>query len=220
MKSIINNVTLNQNGVRWLHLLEINITGVGTVYYTDKEIFVKLNSNIYTPAFFTFTPIVEDFALTNGTTTITASNIEKDIMSQVLLNEWRNNTVKLIRVFYNPNTYSIESTGLIPSEDLAPTEDLEPSDFGDLIATEYGYGEAFTGYPKVDLDTITNDNFILFEGLIDSPSGNDSTISLKCVTEFTLNGGKKIINNRSYDQDEFKSIVSSMTEEVIWKWEN
>jgi len=217
MKDLINNIDLTQNGWNVIHLLELQVNGQDHLYLTDTDKYAVLYGTLYLPSQFTFSSIKENFGLTDGGITVTATNIRKDLMNAVLTHEWRNNSVKITRVFYNPNDFSVEGEGLYPSGDLFPSEDLYPSNGGEPIALDFGYGEAFTDFPKVNLDSVIHDKFTLFEGLIDSPTGNETEISLKCVTEFTIQGGKKIINNRSYDQAEFKSIINSMTEELIWK---
>ena len=117
--------------------------------------------------------------------------------------------------FYDKQTESGEFSGSEGDELYTWGWLLEQADYPtDLMAYEYGIGGNLDTYPKLNLTSLSKDNFILFEGIIDSFNATENTLSGNLTTLFT-NWNKKY-PERTFNQDEFVSIIETMTDEILW----
>lgn len=194
MKTITNNAS-NNNQVAILHLFEFDMYNLDgsfkeTLRFTDHDIFVN-NGNEYTPLAITFDKLSEDGSMQSDSVSLAIDNISGALTAEALANEWRNNRAKIERVIYNP------SASIIGSE-----------------AYEYGYGDNLDGYPKLDITTLTKDQYILFEGIIDTFSATEQALSATITSLFT--NWDKPYPDRTFNQNEFSSIIDAITETVYW----
>lgn len=185
--------------------------------FTDNDVFAIYGTNLYIPLSITFNDISEDTAIQSEKINISFDNLNGDLTAMALQKEWRNNNFKIYKVFYPHNTFSQTdpSGGLAPSEYLAPSETLAPAG-ADLIPFDYGLGETFTDYPKVDLDGIASkDIWLIYDGLVDTFNATEGIINISLINE--MSRWNKPIGTRTFNQGEFQTIINAMTEEISWK---
>ncbi len=198
MKTITNN-SRSDRQLAILHLFEFdmydfNNTFQETLRFTDHDIFVDYDSNDYTPLSITFDRLTEDFTMSADSISVTIDNVNSALSNEALASEWRNNRARILRVVYQP-----------PSENIA-----------DEIY-DYGYGDNLNGntYPELDLDAISEkDVWTLFGGIIDTFSATESVLNATLTTEF--NNWSKPYPTRTYNQNEFTTVVGAMTEIIYW----
>jgi len=179
-----------------LHLFEFDMynfdnTFKETLYFTDHDIFVNYNSIEYTPLAITFDRLVEDFSMAADSINVTIDNVNSALSNTALSTEWRNNRALIQRVAYTP-----------------PTESIKDETY------TYGYGDNLDSYPKLNLDSITKDVWTLFAGIIDTFSATESTLQGTITTEF--NNWSKPYPTRTYNQNEFTTVVGAMTDIIYW----
>ena len=194
-KTISSNVRTERK-LAILHLFEFDmydfdITFSETLYFTDHDIFVNYDGNEYTPLAITFDSLTEDFSMSADRINITIDNVNSALSNTALANEWRNNRAVISRVVFTP-----------PSETI-----------GEDTYT-YGYGDNLDSYPKLNLDSLTKDVWTLFSGIIDTFSASESTLKGTITTEF--NNWSKPYPTRTYNQNEFTTIVGAMTDIIYW----
>ena len=197
MKTITNNVRSDRQ-LAMLHLFEFDMYDFDNVFqetlrFTDHDIFVNYDSNEYTPLAITFDRLAEDFSMTADTISVTIDNVNSALSNTALSSEWRNNRALIKRIAYTP-----------PSETI------------DSETYTYGYGDnlGLNTYPILELDSITKDVWTLFGGIIDTFSASESTLNGKLTTEF--NNWSKPYPTRTYNQNEFTTIVGAMTDIIYW----
>jgi len=198
LKTITNN-SRSDRQLAILHLFEFdmydfNNTFQETLRFTDHDIFVDYDSNDYTPLSITFDRLTEDFTMSADSISVTIDNVNSALSNEALASEWRNNRARILRVVYQP-----------PSENIA-----------DEIY-DYGYGDNLNGntYPELDLDAISEkDVWTLFGGIIDTFSATESVLNATLTTEF--NNWSKPYPTRTYNQNEFTTVVGAMTEIIYW----
>jgi len=202
MKTITNNAR-NDRQLAILHLFEFDMYNLDgtfqeTLRFTDHDIFVDYNSNDYTPLAITFDRLSEDFSMSADTINITIDNVNSALSNEALTSEWRNNRASITRVAYTP-----------PSEVIADD------------TYTYGIGDNLTGntYPELDLDVITDkDAWTLFGGIIDTFSASESVLNATITTEFA--NWSKAYPSRTYNQNEFTSIVDAINDVIYWGRQN
>lgn len=195
MKTITNN-SRSDRQLSILHLFEFDMynfdnTFKETLRFTDHDIFVNYDGNEYTPLAISFDRLTEDFTMSADSISITIDNVNSALSAEALASEWRNNRASIERVAYTP-----------PSETIA-----------DETYT-YGYGDNLDSYPKLDLDTLTKDVWTLFGGIIDTFSATESALNATITTEF--NNWSKPYPTRTYNQNEFTTVVGAMTDVIYW----
>lgn len=184
-----------------LHLFEFSMdknwdydqTDSGEVLrFTDHDVFVDDGTNEYTPIAITWDKLTEDFSMQSDNINITIDNINGELSAEGLANEWRNNPCKIRRVIYTPSAETIDGN-----------------------TYEFGFNnQSTTTYPKLSLSGITQDNYLLFEGVIDSFSANEQTLSATLNTQFVH--WSKPYPARTYNQNEFTTIVDAINDVVYW----
>ena len=196
MKTITNN-SRSDRQLAVLHLFEFDMynfdnTFQETLYFTDHDVFVKYNGKEYTPLAITFDTLTEDFTMSADSITVTIDNVNSGLSAEALASEWRNNRALIERATYTP-----------PSETIADE------------SYTYGYGDNLDTYPKLDLDAVTDkDVWTLFGGIIDTFSATESVLNGTITTEF--NNWSKPYPTRTYNQNEFTTIVDAMTDIIYW----
>ena len=195
MKTITNN-SRSDRQLAILHLFEFDMynfdnTFKETLRFTDHDIFVNYDGNEYTPLAISFDRLTEDFTMSADSISITIDNVNSGLSTEALASEWRNNRASIERVAYTP-----------PSETIA-----------DETYT-YGYGNNLDSYPKLDLVSLTKDVWTLFGGIIDTFSASESALNATITTEF--NNWSKPYPTRTYNQNEFTTVVGAMTEIIYW----
>ena len=198
MKTITNNSRSNRQ-LAILHLFEFDMynfdgTFKETLRFTDHDIFVDYNFNDYTPLAISFDRLVEDFTMSVDSINITIDNVNGALSSEALASEWRNNRASITRVSYTPAAETIGSE-----------------------TYDYGYGDNLAGttYPELDLDAISNkDVWTLFGGVIDTFGASESALNATITTEF--NNWSRPFPTRTYNQNEFTTIVDAMTDIIYW----
>ena len=196
MKTITNNVR-NDDQLAIIHLFEFDMytldnTFDETLYFTDHDIFVYDGTNEHTPISITFDKLSEDFSMQSDSINVSIDNINGALTTKALASEWRNNRCKITRVMYTP-----------PSETIS----------GDTY--EYGVSDnTTTTYPRLEIATFVKDSYTLFEGLIDTFSATSQALQGTLTTKFTH--WHKPYPSRTYNQNEFESIVNAIHETVYW----
>jgi hypothetical protein len=122
---------------------------------------------------------------------VSIDNVSGALTSEAFASEWRNNRCKIERIIYTP-----------------------ASDVIDGEAYEYGYGDSLDGYPKLDILGLTKDQYILFEGIIDTFNATEQSLNATLTSLFT--NWSKAYPDRTFNQNEFTSVVDAITEEVYW----
>lgn len=200
-KSITNNVR-SDDQLALLHLFEFqmdkdfdgNVGETGEIlYFTDHDIFVTDGTNEYTPLAITFDKLNEDFSMSSDSINVSIDNINGSLSTEAIASEWRNNPAKITRVIYTP-----------PSQTL----DGDNYDYG-LV-----HYEVATTYPRLDISSVTKDTYILFEGVIDAFNASEQSLNGTLTTQFTH--WQKPYPSRTYNQNEFTSIVAAINDTVYW----
>ena len=194
-KTITNNARSNDQ-VSVLHLFEFDMynfdgTFKETLRFTDHQIFVDDGTNEFTPLAITFDTLKEDSSMQSDSISITIDNVSGAITAEALASEWRSNRASIKRVIFVP-----------------PEQTLFDETY------EYGYGDFLDGYPKLDLTTLTRDEYILFDGIIDTFNANENVLN-GTITSLFVNWFKKF-PDRTFNQTEFSTIVDSMAETTQW----
>lgn len=196
MKTITSNARTD-DAFAMLHLFEFDMTyfdgsSLETLRFTDHDVFVYDGTNEYTPLAITFDRLTEDFSLQSDNIQVTIDNINKELTGEALNEEWRNNRALITRVIFTP-----------PSQ----TEGGETYEFG---VTDNGG----TTYPRLELASLSKDTYTLFEGNIDTFSATSQVLNGSLMTKFS--NWNKSYPTRTYNQNEFTSIVEAMSETIYW----
>jgi len=196
MSKTITNNARNNDAIAILHLFEfdmynLNGTFKETLRFTDHDIFVNDGGVEYTPLAITFDKLSEDGSMQSDSINVSIDNVSGALTSEAFASEWRNNRCKITRVVYTP-----------------------PSDTIDAEAYEYGYGDNLDTYPKLDISSISKDSYTLFEGIIDTFNATEQSLSATLTSLFT--NWSKPYPSRTYNQNEFTSVVDAITETVYW----
>ncbi|MBT4123332.1 MAG: hypothetical protein HOE35_05305 [Candidatus Ruthia sp.] len=200
MKTITNN-SRSDRQLAILHLFEFDMYNLDgtfqeTLRFTDHDIFVDYNLNDYTPLAITFDKLSEDFSMSADTINITIDNVNSALSNEALASEWRNNRASITRVAYTP-----------PAEVIADD------------TYDYGIGDNLSTYPELDLDVITDkDVWVLFGGIIDTFSASEQVLSASITTHFA--NWSKAYPSRTYNQNEFTSIVDAINDVIYWGRQN
>jgi len=195
-KTITTNVR-NDDAMGMIHLFEFDMYTLAGVFdetlrFTDHDVFVYDGSNEYTPLNITFDRLSEDFTMASDSINVTIDNINEALTTEALGSEWRNNRAKISRVLITP-----------PSETI------------DSETYEFGISENSTAaYPRLEISGFTKDTYVLFEGVIDTFSATSQTFTAQLTTKFTY--WQKPYPTRTYNQNEFTSIVDAISEVIYW----
>jgi len=195
-KTITTNVR-NDDAMGMIHLFEFDMYTLAGVFdetlrFTDHDVFVYDGSNEYTPLNITFDRLSEDFTMASDSINVTIDNINEALTTEALGSEWRNNRAKISRVLITP-----------PSETI------------DSETYEFGISENSTAaYPRLEISGLTKDTYVLFEGVIDTFSATSQTFTAQLTTKFTY--WQKPYPTRTYNQNEFTSIVDAISEVIYW----
>lgn len=195
MKNITNNAREN-NQVAILHLFEFdmydfNNTFLETLRFTDHDIFVNDGTNEYTPLAITFDTLKEDITMQTNSVNVMLDNVSGAISSEAIAVEWRNNRAAIKRVIY------------IPKQDIIGSDTYE-----------FGYGDNMGTYPVFNIADVRNDQYVLFEGIIDTFNASEQSLNGSITTLFV--NWTKAYPPRTFNQNEFASIVNAMTDSVYW----
>ena len=195
-KTITTNVR-NDDAMGMIHLFEFDMYTLAGVFdetlrFTDHDVFVYDGSNEYTPLTITFDRLSEDFTMASDSINVTIDNINEALTAEALGSEWRNNRAKISRVLITP-----------------PAETISSETY------EFGISENSTAaYPRLEIAGITKDTYVLFEGVIDTFSATSQTFTAQLTTKFTF--WQKPYPTRTYNQNEFTSIVDAISEVIFW----
>ena len=195
-KTITTNVR-NDDAMGMIHLFEFDMYTLAGVFdetlrFTDHDVFVYDGSNEYTPLTITFDRLSEDFTMASDSINVTIDNINEALTAEALGSEWRNNRAKISRVLITP-----------------PSETISSETY------EFGISENSTAaYPRLEIAGITKDTYVLFEGVIDTFSATSQTFTAQLTTKFTF--WQKPYPTRTYNQNEFTSIVDAISEVIFW----
>ena len=69
-------------------------------------------------------------------------------------------------------------------------------------------------YPRLEIASLTKDSYVLFEGVIDTFNASTQIFNVSLTTKFTF--WQKPYPTRTYNQNEFTSIVDSMNDSIFW----
>ena len=123
---------------------------------------------------------------------VTIDNINEALTAEALGSESRNNRAKITRVLITP-----------------PAETISSETY------EFGISENSTAaYPRLEIAGITKDTYVLFEGVIDTFNATSQTFTAQLTTKFTF--WQKPYPTRTYNQNEFTSIVDAISEVIYW----
>ena len=195
-KTITTNVR-NDDAMGMIHLFEFDMYTLAGVFdetlrFTDHDVFVYDGSNEYTPLTITFDRLIEDFTMASDSINVTIDNINEALTAEALGSEWRNNRAKITRVLITP-----------------PAETISSETY------EFGISENSTAaYPRLEIAGITKDTYVLFEGVIDTFNATSQTFTAQLTTKFTF--WQKPYPTRTYNQNEFTSIVDAISEVIYW----
>ena len=195
-KTITTNVR-NDDAMGMIHLFEFDMYTLAGVFdetlrFTDHDVFVYDGSNEYTPLTITFDRLSEDFTMASDSINVTIDNINEALTAEALGSEWRNNRAKITRVLITP-----------------PAETISSETY------EFGISENSTAaYPRLEIAGITKDTYVLFEGVIDTFNATSQTFTAQLTTKFTF--WQKPYPTRTYNQNEFTSIVDAISEVIYW----
>tara|TARA_R110000824_G_scaffold166164_4_gene342850 strand:- start:1421 stop:2032 length:612 start_codon:yes stop_codon:yes gene_type:complete len=195
-KTITTNVR-NDDAMGMIHLFEFDMYTLAGVFdetlrFTDHDVFVYDGSNEYTPLTITFDRLIEDFTMASDSINVTIDNINEALTAEALGSEWRNNRAKISRVLITP-----------------PAETISSETY------EFGISENSTAaYPRLEIAGITKDTYVLFEGVIDTFNATSQTFTAQLTTKFTF--WQKPYPTRTYNQNEFTSIVDAISEVIYW----
>jgi hypothetical protein len=202
MSKTITNSVRSDDQLAILHLFEFHmdkdldgtVGEVGEIlYFTDHDIFVTDGTNEYTPLAISFDRLVEDFSMASDSINVSIDNINGALTTEALASEWRNNPAKITRIIYTP-----------PSQTL------------DSVNYDYGlvHYEAATTYPRLDISSVVKDTYVMFDGLIDSFNATSQALNGSLTTQFAH--WAKPYPSRTYNQNEFTSIVNAIVDVVYW----
>jgi hypothetical protein len=196
MKSITNTVRSDE-AFAILHLFEFDMYNLDntfkeTLRFTDHDIFVFDGTNEYTPLVITFDRLAEDFTMQSDSISISIDNINGNLSSEALASEWRNNRCKVDRVIYTP-----------PSETIG-------SDSYEFGVSDNGS----TTYPRLEINTLDKDQYTPFEGVVDTFSATTQALQATLTTQFAH--WAKPYPPRTYNQNEFTSIVDAIVDVIYW----
>ena len=195
-KTVTTNVR-NDDAMGMIHLFEFDMYLLNgnfseTLRFTDHDVFVYDGSNEYTPLAITFDRLNEDFTMASDTINVTIDNVNEALSTVALAKEWRNNRAKIIRVLITP-----------PAESIGG------------VTYEFGMSENSTAaYPRLEIAGLTKDSYVLFEGVIDTFNASTQIFNVSLTTKFTF--WQKPYPTRTYNQNEFTSIVDSMNDSIFW----
>lgn len=196
MKSLSNNVR-SDDAISILHLFEFDMFDFNnvfseTLYFTDHDVFVYDGTNEYIPIAITFDRLNEDFSMSSDSINLSIDNINGELTQAAMSFEWRNNRCSIKRVIFTPAPETIGSD-----------------------TYEYGIRDnSTTDYPRLEIASLTKDSYILFEGVIDTFSATTQALQATLTTQFTH--WAKPYPSRTYNQNEFTSIVDAITETIYW----
>lgn len=191
-KSGVGSIVTNK-AISHAHLIEID-DGSNFIYLTDNDVFVLYGTHEYTPVQISFDAIKEDYSLSADGTNIAIGNINKTISAEILANEMRNRNVRIYRAVYAQAAQTISST-----------------------TYEFGLFSFDAGYPQLNLDGAsysTKSVILLFSGIIDRVTANETSASLNCTSDFIK--WNKPYPSRTYSQTDFTTVIQSMTSEIRW----
>ena len=195
-KTVTTNVR-NDDAMGMIHLFEFDMYLLNgnfseTLRFTDHDVFVYDGSNEYTPLAITFDRLNEDFTMASDTINVTIDNVNEALSTVALAKEWRNNRAKIIRVLITP-----------PAESIGG------------VTYEFGMSEnSSAAYPRLEIASLTKDSYVLFEGVIDTFNASTQIFNVSLTTKFTF--WQKPYPTRTYNQNEFTSIVASMNDSIFW----
>ena len=195
-KTVTTNVR-NDDAMGMIHLFEFDMHLLNgnfseTLRFTDHDVFVYDGSNEYTPLAITFDRLNEDFTMASDTINVTIDNVNEALSTVALAKEWRNNRAKIIRVLITP-----------PAESIGG------------VTYEFGMSEnSSAAYPRLEIASLTKDSYVLFEGVIDTFNASTQIFTVQLTTKFTF--WQKPFPTRTYNQNEFASIVSAMSSSIFW----
>ena len=195
-KTVTTNVR-NDDAMGMIHLFEFDMYLLDgnfseTLRFTDHDVFVYDGSNEYTPLAITFDRLNEDFTMASDTINVTIDNVNEALSTVALAKEWRNNRAKIIRVLITP-----------PAESIGG------------VTYEFGMSEnSSAAYPRLEIASLTKDSYVLFEGVIDTFNASTQIFNVSLTTKFTF--WQKPFPTRTYNQNEFTSIVDSMNDSIFW----
>ena len=195
-KTVSTNVR-NDDAMGMIHLFEFDMYLLNgnfseTLRFTDHDVFVYDGSNEYTPLSITFDRLNEDFTMASDTINVTIDNVNEALSNVAIAKEWRNNRAKIIRVLITP-----------PAETIAG------------VTYEFGMSEnSSAAYPRLEIASLTKDVYVLFEGVIDTFNASTQIFNVSLTTKFTF--WQKPFPTRTYNQNEFTSIVDSVNDSIYW----
>jgi|TARA_R110000787_G_scaffold5737_1_gene20638 hypothetical protein len=195
-KTVTTNVR-NDDAMGMIHLFEFDMYLLNgnfseTLRFTDHDVFVYDGSNEYTPLTITFDRLTEDFTMSSDTINIAIDNVNEELSTAAMAKEWRNNRAKIIRVLITP-----------------PAETIGGQTY------EFGISEnSSAAYPRLEIASLTKDVYVLFEGVIDTFSASTQTFTAQLTTKFSF--WQAPYPTRTFNQLEFTSIVSAITDGIYW----
>tara|TARA_R110002095_G_scaffold73196_1_gene62325 strand:+ start:502 stop:1113 length:612 start_codon:yes stop_codon:yes gene_type:complete len=195
-KTVTTNVR-NDDAMGMIHLFEFDMYLLNgnfseTLRFTDHDVFVYDGSNEYTPLAISFDRLSEDFTMASDSINVTIDNVNEELSTVAMAKEWRNNRAKIIRVLITP-----------PAESIGG------------VTYEFGMSEnSSAAYPRLEIASLTKDSYVLFEGVIDTFNASTQIFTVQLTTKFTF--WQKPYPTRTYNQNEFTSIVSAMSDSIFW----
>ena len=195
-KTVTTNVR-NDDAMGMIHLFEFDMYLLDgnfseTLRFTDHDVFVYDGSNEYTPLAISFDRLNEDFTMSSDSINVTIDNVNEELSTVAMAKEWRNNRAKIIRVLITP-----------PAETIGG------------VTYEFGMSEnSSAAYPRLEIASLTKDSYVLFEGVIDTFNASTQIFNVSLTTKFTF--WQKPYPTRTYNQNEFTSIVASMSDSIFW----
>ena len=195
-KTVTTNVR-NDDAMGMIHLFEFDMYLLNgnfseTLRFTDHDVFVYDGSNEYTPLAISFDRLNEDFTMASDSINVTIDNVNEELSTVAMAKEWRNNRAKIIRVLITP-----------PAETIGG------------VTYEFGMSEnSSAAYPRLEIASLTKDSYVLFEGVIDTFNASTQIFTVQLTTKFTF--WQKPYPTRTYNQNEFASIVSAMSDSIFW----
>ena len=195
-KTVSTNVR-NDDAMGMIHLFEFDMYLLNgnfseTLRFTDHDVFVYDGSNEYTPLSISFDRLSEDFTMASDSINVTIDNVNEELSTVAMAKEWRNNRAKIIRVLITP-----------PAESIGG------------VTYEFGMSEnSSAAYPRLEIASLTKDSYVLFEGVIDTFNASTQIFTVQLTTKFTF--WQKPFPTRTYNQNEFASIVSAMSDSIFW----
>jgi len=206
MSKSITNYVRSDDAFSIIHLFEFDMYDFNgnldeVLRFTDHEMFVKYNSNDYTPLSITFDTLNEDFTMASDSVSLSIDNINGELSREALSSEWRNNKARIIRFIYTPN---------------AQSDGTDYYDYGII------HSEDINNYPFINMDDFiiagTTDAYYLFNGVIDTFSATEQALNATLTTQFVH--WNKPYPSRTYNQNEFTSVVGAMSDMVYWGRQN